>query len=492
MPDFKTLQTGYPKDRDYPERVFRLSALQRVLDGTLYDELKHAFSEEKSPSNEYVPLDKRRPSARTRICRTVVNDSVSLLFSEGHFPAVECADETTRDTLTKVARETNLNAVMIEAATAGSVGSVAILMRVLRGRVFFSVMRSTFLTPEWNPEAPDTLDAVTERYKVKGDVLREAGYQVADDDLKAEFWFQRVWDAAAESWFLPLKKVDADSGAQPVLDQSKTVKHSLGFVPIAWVRNLPGGDEIDGEPTFPVEAIDTQIEADYLLSQGGRGLKYQSDPTLHIKEPAFSGQGPVIKGAANAIVTAAEGDAKLLEISGDAAGAVLEWVRGLRELALEGAGGNRANADKLSSAQSGRAMELMNQALIWLADKLRISYGEGALLDLLNMVVKASAKLDLVDKKGRKLDKLSTDEDVALRWPQWYQPTYADKQTQAETLDVLRQAGLLSRETGVKSLAASYDIADPEDEIRQIESDPPPPNSQAAKPQKEPLSNSED
>ena len=122
MPDFKTLQTGYPKDRDYPERVFRLSALQRVLDGTLYDELKHAFSEEKSPSNEYVPLDKRRPSARTRICRTVVNDSVSLLFSEGHFPAVECADETTRDTLTKVARETNLNAVMIEAATAGSVG----------------------------------------------------------------------------------------------------------------------------------------------------------------------------------------------------------------------------------------------------------------------------------------------------------------------------------------------------------------------------------
>ena len=167
-------------------------------------------------------------------------------------------------------------------------------------------------------------------------------------------------------------------------------------------------------------------------------------------------------------------------------------MRGLRELALEGAGGNRANADKLSSAQSGRAMELMNQALIWLADKLRISYGEGALLDLLNMVVKASAKLDLVDKKGRKLDKLSTDEDVALRWPQWYQPTYADKQTQAETLDVLRQAGLLSRETGVKSLAASYDIADPEDEIRQIESDPPPPNSQAAKPQKEPLSNSED
>ena len=32
------------------------------------------------------------------------------------------------------------------------------------------------------------------------------------------------------------------------------------------------------------------------------------------------------------------------------------------------------------AAQSGRALELMNQGLIWLADNLRVSYGEGALL----------------------------------------------------------------------------------------------------------------
>ena len=44
--------------------------------------------------------------------------------------------------------------------------------------------------------------------------------------------------------------------------------------------------------------------------------------------------------------------------------------------------GNRANADRLTAAQSGRALELMNQGLVWLADNLRISYGEGALLSL--------------------------------------------------------------------------------------------------------------
>lgn len=494
MPDFKTLQATYQQDKDYPERTFRLSSLTRVLDGTLYDELKHPFSEEKNGAGEYVPLADRRPSARTRICRTVVNDSVSLLFSEGHFPAVECADEATRDALTLIVKETQLNQVMIDAATTGSVGSVAVLMRVLKGRVFFLVMPTAYLTPEWDKDAPDTLAKVTERYKVQGRTLKADGYAIAESDLKTDFWFQRIWDTSAETWYQPQTLKDASDGKAPAVDKARTTSHNLGFVPIAWARNLPGGDSTDGCATFPGEAIDTQIEADYLLSQGGRGLKYQSDPTLHIKEPAFdaSGGAKVVKGAANAIVTSEQGDAKLLEISGEAAKAVMDWVKGLRELALEGAGGNRSNADKLSAAQSGRAMELMNQSLIWLADKLRISYGEGALLSLLDMVVRASKKYPLKDKKGREIGALSQDKDLSLRWPQWYAPTYADKSTQATTLDVLRGAGLLSRETAVKSIAPSYDIADPADEIRQIESDPPPPNSVAAKPDKSPLSKADD
>lgn len=491
MPDFKTLQSTYQQDKDYPERTFRLQSLTRVLEGTLYDELPHPFSMEKLPSGEYIQLDKRRPSARTRICRTVVNDAVSLLFSEGHFPAVECADEKTRDALTQVIAEAKLNAVMIEAATMGSVGSAAVLMRVLRGRVFFQAMATAYLTPDWDPEAPDTLVKVTERYKVKGEVLVASGYAIPADKTSEEWWFQREWDASAETWYLPQSKDDATKGVAPVVDATRTVRHELGFVPIAWIRNLPGGDTTDGAPTFPLEAIDTQIEADYLLSQGGRGLKYQSDPTLHIKEPAF-GDGAIVKGAANAIITSAEGDAKLLEISGDSAEAVMAWVKGLREIALEGAGGNRSNADKLSAAQSGRALEMLHQTLIWLADKLRISYGEGALLELLQMVVRASAKLPLVNKKGQQLDEMSQDKDVSLRWPQWFAPTYADLQTQATTLDVLRQSGLLSQKTAVKTLASGYDITDPEDEIRQIEKDPPPPNSPAAQPKQQPLSESQD
>jgi len=132
MPDFRSLKDGYPKDDDYSQRTHHLLAPNRVPDGKLYHELKNAFSEEKNGAGEYVPLKDRRPSVRTRFCATVVNDSVSMLFSEGHFPDVDCKDETTRNALTKVIKEACLNSVMIEAATKGSVGSVCIHFRVQR------------------------------------------------------------------------------------------------------------------------------------------------------------------------------------------------------------------------------------------------------------------------------------------------------------------------------------------------------------------------
>lgn len=486
--DFISLKNTYTKDSDYPDRAFNILALTRVINGSMYDNLEYDFSEEKNLAGEYISLSKRRPSARTRLCATVVNDSVSLLFSEGHFPNCDCADEPTRDKLEKIIKESKLSEVMLEAAVIGSVGSVAVLMRVLSNRVFFKAMSTAYLTPHWKPDEPDVLEKVTERYKVKGKILKQAGYVDVEDN--ETYWFQREWNNVSETWYKPQLNSDAKDGKAPEIDDNNTTEHKLGFVPLVWIKNLPGGDDIDGNPTFPTEAIDLQIESDYLLSQGGRALKYQADPTLHIKNPAF-GDGAMVKGAANAIVTGQDGDAKLLEISGDAAHAVMDWVKGLREIALEGAGGNRSNADKLSAAQSGRAMELMNQSLIWLADKLRISYGEGALLDLLNMIVKASKVFKLVNKKGVEYGELSQDDELSLRWANWYQPTYADKQAQANTLDVLRKAGLLSQETAVKSLADAYDITDPQDELRQIKADKPLVDN-VPPPKSEPISQSDD
>ncbi len=458
---FQTICDLIPRDPDYPARARDLDILRRVLDGTLYDILPYEFHDERRGGGEYIPLRQRKPSVRYALARIVVEDSVALLFSEGHFPVVDSPDHAVRDALATLVRDARLNLVMVDAALRGSVGSVALLMRVLKGRVFVDVLDTPYLTPEWEADAPDTLSRVTERYKVSGQVLLAQGYAVAD--AANVYWFMRVWDMQEETWFLPVA-VGSDDVAER--DASRSIRHGLGFVPIVWVRNLPGGQGLDGACTFRA-AIETSIEIDYQLSQAGRGLKYSSDPTLLIKEPAGL-DGDMVRGAANALVVSEKGDAKLLEIGGTASAAVIEYVRTLREFALESVHGNRSDASRLSAASSGRALELMNQGLVWLADNLRVSYGEGALLQLGRMVLQASQRYRL-RIGGVELGRLDPDAPLSLAWPRWYPDSAQDRAADAHTLIALVAAGQLSRETALRFLAPTYGVQDIQEELGRVE-----------------------
>ena len=462
--DWIALRATMPRDRDFTDRTSRLLALEAVLEGRQYDGLPYPFSSERTGGGEYVPLSDRRPSVRTGLCRVVVDDSVSLLFSEGHFPAIMATASRTIEALRKLVKETALNETMLLAATRGSVGSVAILFRLVEARPFFDVLTTAYLAPEWAREDSRRLVRVTERFKVSGAALNAQGYNVDPDD---KYWFKRVWDENSESWFAPAP-VGA-SLSQDKHDSERSVEHGLGFVPIVWVRNLPGeaANGVDGACTF-TPAIDTVVETDYLLSQAGRGLKYGSDPTLVLKDSGGGFGGDRVGGAATALVLPPEGDAKLLEITGNAAAAVRAHVKELRAIALESVHGNRVSPDRVGAAQSGRAMELMCQGLIWLADRLRVSYGEGALLSLLRLVCLASERLpggiEVMGKRYRKLDASG----LGLRWPAWFAPSFTDRQAQASTLATLVGAGIMSRQTASVVVEGNYDIEDSAAEAAKI------------------------
>ena len=449
-------------DADYPDRVGRLRFLARVRDGRQYDHIPYPFSSERDGTGHYIKLSDRRPSVQTGICRLVVDDSVALLFGDSRFPAVHSSDETTRNAIKALVTESQLAKVMNAAALKGSIGSVAVLMRVLEARVFFEIKESIYLTPVWQPSAPDTLAKVTERYKIHSTKLLALGYDV---DEAGTYWFQREWNENAELWYLPQTLENAAEGMSPKLDEVRSVTHNLGFVPMVWIQNMPNGDEIDGDCTFEA-AISTVAEMDYQLSQAGRGLKYASDPTLLIKEPAFGQGGEIVRSAAEAIVVSKDGDAKLLEISGNASAAVMDYVRILRATALESIHGNRANADKLSGVQSGRALEMMNQGLVWLADRLRVTYGQHGLLSLISLVCKASAKAPLTIA-GASVSDLNGKE-LSLLWPRFFAPTYEEKFQEAQAYVALRNNGLVSREQAVAKMAPDNDVEDISHELALI------------------------
>ena len=458
---FDTLCDLIPRDSDYPDRVGKLTILNRVLDGTIYDALPYHFHEERSEAGDYIPLRQRRPSVRYPLCRIVVEDSVSLLFSEGHFPTIDSPDRAMRSVFANIVKETRLNLVMTDAAMRGATGSVALLLRVLHGRLFVDVLDTIYLTPTWDPGAPDTLARVDEKYKVSGADLLKNGYDIDDPDI--QYWFARSWDMDSEIWFQP---TPVGSALPPSIDSGRTVSHRLGTVPIVWIRNLPGpsttGDIADGACTF-FAAMHSQVEIDYQLSQVGRGLKYSSDPTLLLKDPALS-DGALIKGAGNALIVSEKGDARLLEIGGTASAAVIEYVRILRELALESIHGNRASPERISAAQSGRALELLNQGLIWLADNLRTSYGEVGLLQLARLIIRASQVYSLV-VFGQKIGPLDPATPLNLKWPRWYPTNADDRQKDVQSLTSLLKAGCINRETALKAIAACYDIEHIEDGI---------------------------
>lgn len=456
---------GRDTDYDDPERVNRLTAYREILDGTLYDRLPQEFHQERTDADEYVPLRDRAPSVRFNMCRTVVQDSVAMLFGEGRFPQVMGDGPTDAQAWAAFIKATKLPKVMKRAALRGAVGSTAIRFRVLNNRPFFDVLDTTYLTPIWRDDAPDTLDRVVERYKVKGSALVADGFNIPSEALGLDHWWQRTWDGEAEWRHAPMLVQEWKDKNRPPLpiDRGRSVRHDLGVVPIVWIENLPGDDEPDGACTF-APAIDSQIELEYQLSQAGRGLKYSADPTLLLKEPAVAEDGTLQRGADTALVVSKDGDAKLLEISGGASAAVIEYCRALREYALESVRGHRAAADKISAAQSGRALELMYQPLVWLTDDLRTSYGESGLLDVLRMVqaVVRTGRVRLKDRDGAALE--VPKGDVTLRWPAFFPATHEDKQSEATALATLIHDEVISKQTATRLVAPNYDIEDIEAE----------------------------
>jgi hypothetical protein len=470
MADFQSISARYRPAAWVSRRAGRLQNLRRVFEGTLYQGLTYPFSQERADSGEYIRIDERRPSVGYALCRTVVEDSVSLLFGEGRFPQMMCVNDAARQQIAALVAATKLDGVMMDAALRGSVGSVAILLRVLESRVFFEVMDTDYLDPEWRATAPDTMERLTEKYQVAGEDLAAMRYAVKPDDMKKMFWFQRIFTETAETYYQPWlvdQKGPNGEAYVPRIDPEKTVEHGLGFVPVVWVKNLLGGPGLDGCCTFE-PAINSQIEIEYQLSQASRGLRYSSDPLLMIREPAGAGGGLMPRSAASALVVSEKGDAKLLEINGTATAAVIEFCRLVRELGLESIHGNRSTPDKMGMAQSGRALELLHEPLVWLAGQLRTQYGP-ALLELIRMVMRAS-RIAAVEIAGE-LVEFDEGDAVTLRWGPWFHPTVHDRLEESQALKHGAEAGHISRKSAVAITVETNGLPDAEAELTEIEKD---------------------
>ena len=115
----------------------------------------------------------------------------------------------------------------------------------------------------------------------------------------------------------------------------------------------------------------------------------------------------------------------------------------------------------------GRAMAIAQQGLLWLAGNLRVSYGEGGVLALARLLLRAHARYRL-RVGGVELPELDAEAGLGLAWPPWEAAGSEERARDAGTLKTLGEAGLLSRESAVRMVVAEYGLPDAEAELKRI------------------------
>lgn len=463
-------------DPEWSLRESRLHIYKLYLNSKIYNNLL-PFHEEYTgslDSGTYIRLVHRRPSVIYALPKIIVNESTSLLFGKSHFPTLKCNDdyEETEKFLQYITNNSNLKVSMLKAAKKGSLGSVCIIVKVLKKKFYFDVLDTKHLMPIFDNENPECLKSVRQYHKVNGNSLIMKGYDISKEDKNTIFYLEREWTDQREIYYKPYKYEESQEDYfSPKEDKERSSDHDFGFVPAVWIKNLPSedDDDVDGVCTFePI--LDNCIEMDYQLSQLGRLLRYNSDPTLVIKNPSALENQEIVKGL-GALQLDEKGDAFLLELSNGATKSVLDYFNKVREISLEAIRGNRANPEKLSAAQSGKALQFLNNALIGLVEEMRLTYGELGLKKIYVMILDIfySQKIDIDtgDFTPQTGDKIKST--ISLNWPDWYPKTPQDNLQEAQALQSLTSSSNLSHETAVTSISEDYNIVDVNDEMKKIE-----------------------
>lgn len=532
--DFLQFQKDIDKlqSRKWTPRQKRLDALQRALYGELYDHLSYAFSQEYADRfvQKRLPLDERRASAPYRLPAMITREVTGMLFGEDHRPTVIVRDDDYTSTwIQAFFEDSGFWLTLLEAATIGSVGSVAIVLRVLgesetdedgnavpkgAGRYYWEVWPSKECSPIFDRVRPGELLSISRTYFVSSDSLAADGYDVdalarkwelpSDRNQRArsnvrgqsgDLWAVRIeLNHATETWYEPVPKSvfeEDDFKATDWVVDDRSFAHGLGEVPARWI--IPVRDRHTRFPDgmcFFEPAIDYQFRIDRTVSQTGRAFDYAGDPQLATSN-AGSASGDFgeaeddeIPGAtASDVVEVSEkGGAWFLEIKGEGLSVAIDvYVKMLVRLAKEVAGASRITEESQAGTElSGVAMKLLNSSLIYLVGVLRISFGEQGLVPLLRLAMRIAQRVDvaLPSLAARlKLAKVADGSEpdpaafIELNWPPFYEPTGQDKLFEVQAITTAVEGGVVSQETAVANASQMFDVQDSGQELDTIKSE---------------------
>lgn len=426
------------------ERYLRLAELDAMLEGDFYDCLRYPFYQETTGSGgrgSYVPVSDRRPSFQYNLYNMVADQIARKLFGGRHAPTLVHPKDKTREALDALKEECKLEAKMIEAAHWGSVGSVCTIFQIVpfkdgdkpKSKVVVKNVRSRHCSPTFNKL--DELSKLLIHYQVMGNDFLNAEEAVTLDwegkEVKGDegYWMVMELTPTKEVTYLPipLDKWAPLQGRNDRLVVLDVVDHDLGFVPAHWHQYRTGKVKVHDGRCYWEPAISNIIDLDYTISQIGSGVRYNAVPQVVVKGNVVNtdADGALGRGASRFMQVKAdikegdleESDAKIymLEAKGDGMKIGLEhWAMLVLRIAMQQICASLKDPNKVTTAMSGKGMEVLESEFLDLAQELRTVFGDEGFLKLLKKIAAACAAKNHVLMEGIGIEDIDA---LTLAWP---------------------------------------------------------------------------
>jgi len=434
----------------------RLHRLDRYYEGTQYDHLAPWVLE---PTQEYIPIHKRKPSVNFRFAKRMAGTLSSFMYGKKRFPEIKIeADLMIEEYIKVLILRTDLQSALLQAFKSVVVqGSAFLRISVQNANFKLEQYEAQYCYPEFDDNSD--LERMVIRYTFK------------DHSDKKEKWVKIELTKTSDILY---DHPEYSSDAEPVFEEVERLDHNLGFVQGEWLRTAVMPQHIDG-PSLLEDVLDFIDEINYKLSQTATAIRYNIDPQLvltGLSEDEISG---LIKSSTKGWNLGREGSATFLESNLGAAQTAIEFVDKIKTNIQNITRILLMDPDKINAQSvSGRALEIMHAPLVELIDELRPQQQK----HLVNILQKmAILNLALFSQTGAAPISIPPGYkpesfDISVLWPPVFPQTIIDLGEKVNVAVRVGQASLVSRETLTKWLAKDFDIEDVEAEIEKIANQP--------------------
>lgn len=445
-----------------------LNKFDSYFENCQYDDKQDWESAVKSET--YVPIRDRKPRIIYNVAKVLSNKITGKLCGQKTFPKFvveEDPDDT--DFFKTVIKATNMRRNLLEPIRRTLVaGSCFVRFFLVNGQPEMEYALSKYCYPKF--------DALGELEQIEVKYIYEDWDDLSSNGEPKLKWYRLLMDKVSDVLF---DNPEYHPGSlNPDFKEVERNDHGLGWVQGEWFATAKNKFDPDG-PSIVEDILGFIDDLNYSLSQTSQAVGYNQEPQLGVNGIDEEELDTLIRSSQKAWNLGREGKAAFIESNMAGVKEARETRTDNRMRMLEVVRIVILDPEKIAgSAQSGKAMELLNEPLVELIDELRTVFEP----KLIALLLKMSLTMLVLNARGEDTALVTPEGyvpksmDITVQWPAIFPPTLEDIAKMCGAAVQAATGNLISRETLTRWLAPIFGVENVEEELQKIATQPPPPN----------------